>query len=582
MVRTKTPPRKASPSARKSRIRSSGEELQGGRPSSLSGKKLKQALEDKRMEMELRLLEHSLSIFDVPDPSGIWADKQASEIGWTTVGLGLDTDKRPAHPVYRTDESIAQTIRKHRLQEESNPYARNLYQNRINYIIGSGTKYKVRANNKSGRSRFASAVSVFVRDWLSENNWDELQQEVTHRTDRDGECFARIFRLRNSGMAVVRIVEPFQVRTPDSMLEDTDVQFGVRFDPKDAIVPKTYYVFYGPEPTDYETVPAEEMIHFKGNVDANAVRGLPIANAAYTALEYASKLLRNMAVVTTIQASVAMIRKHGSNKPETVKNFRDFRDATPAGANGQTPFTMLEYAGQPRILDTTSGYDYEFPAVQIDVSKMVAALQASLRAAASSVQMPEFMLTADASNANYSSSMVSEGPAVRSFGRAQNFFAQGFLEILYRSVLWAMRSGRIPDPLGSGATVSQLKELIEIRPIHPELKTKKNKEETDKRKVLRDDGILSPQQWALEEDLDYEEQQALIEQHITRLVEMIGRLPKTEELQVTIDPTGKVTLAQPPAPAPSGTARKSSSGGRSSARGGRSRTSPKPRPSRGT
>ena len=38
-------------------------------------------------------------------------------------------------------------------------------------------------------------------------------------------------------------------------------------------------------------------------------------------------------------------------------------------------------------------------------------LQAELRAIAARLVMPEFMLTSDASNANYASTMVAEGPA---------------------------------------------------------------------------------------------------------------------------------------------------------------------------
>ena len=46
-------------------------------------------------------------------------------------------------------------------------------------------------------------------------------------------------------------------------------------------------------------------------------------------------------------------------------------------------------------------------------------LQAELRAIAARLVMPEFMFTSDASNANYASTMVAEGPAVRMFERLQ-------------------------------------------------------------------------------------------------------------------------------------------------------------------
>ena len=64
-----------------------------------------------------------------------------------------------------------------------------------------------------------------------------------------------------------------------------------------------------------------------------------------------------------------------------------------------------------------AGTDYEFPAAGIDAGRYVAVLQAELRAVASRLVMPEFMLSSDASNANYSSTMVAEGPAVKMFDR---------------------------------------------------------------------------------------------------------------------------------------------------------------------
>jgi hypothetical protein len=58
------------------------------------------------------------------------------------------------------------------------------------------------------------------------------------------------------------------------------------------------------------------------------------------------------------------------------------------------------------ILDVLGDTDYQFPASGLDAGRYVTVLQAELRAIASRLVMPEFMLTSDASNANYSSTMV--------------------------------------------------------------------------------------------------------------------------------------------------------------------------------
>ena len=58
--------------------------------------------------------------------------------------------------------------------------------------------------------------------------------------------------------------------------------------------------------------------------------------------------------------------------------------------------------------------------------------------------MPEFMLTSDASNANYSSTMVAEGPAVKMFDRLQHDMIEDDLELLLRVVGRAVEAGRLP------------------------------------------------------------------------------------------------------------------------------------------
>ena len=54
--------------------------------------------------------------------------------------------------------------------------------------------------------------------------------------------------------------------------------------------------------------------------------------------------------------------------------------------------------------------------------------------------MPEFMLTSDASNANYSSTMVAEGPAVKMFDRLQHEMLGDDIELLVACVASRGRS----------------------------------------------------------------------------------------------------------------------------------------------
>ena len=134
-------------------------------------------------------------------------------------------------------------------------------------------------------------------------------------------------------------------------------------------------------------------------------------------LRRAEKLLRNMSVVAEIQSAIALIRKHRQATATGVQQFvASQADASiTSPATGQTR-TFRRY-GPGTILDAHANIEYDFPAAKVDAANYVAVLQAELRAVASRLVMPEFMLTSDASNANYSSTMVAEGPAIRMFAR---------------------------------------------------------------------------------------------------------------------------------------------------------------------
>ena len=93
------------------------------------------------------------------------------------------------------------------------------------------------------------------------------------------------------------------------------------------------------------------------------------------------------------------------------------------------------------ILDALADTDYQFPASGLDAGRYVTVLQAELRAIASRLVMPEFMLTSDASNANYTSTMVAEGPAMKMFDRMQQDMIEDDLEVMAHVVHAAVAAG---------------------------------------------------------------------------------------------------------------------------------------------
>ena len=133
-------------------------------------------------------------------------------------------------------------------------------------------------------------------------------------------------------------------------------------------------------------------------------------------------------------------------------------------------------------------------------------LQAELRAIASRLVMPEFMLTSDASNANYASTMVAEGPAMRMFARLQAALVSDDLQVMWR-VLRARDRRR-------AACRPKRATTIEIQVGPPTLAVRDALAEAQASRIEMESGILSPQTWSQRRGLDYDQEQANFAAHV--------------------------------------------------------------------
>ena len=308
--------------------------------------------------------------------------------------------------------------------------------------------------------------------------------------DRDGEAILRLF-VDHEGSTRVRFVEPGQLVTPQELAGQRAHSFGVHTDADDVETVHGYWI-------DGTYVDAGEVQHRKANVDQNVKRGLPLFFPVRKNLRRAERLLRNMSIVAEIQSAIALIRRHRSGSRSAVQQFISQQaDATVTSPASSRTSHVKRY-GPGTILDAHADVDYEFPAAALDAGSYVTVLQAELRAIAARLVMPEFMLTSDASNANYSSTMVAEGPAVRMFERAQRQMIDGDLEILRRVVDHAVHRGQLPIDV-----LTQ----IEIQAVPPSLNVRNRLEESQAWRIEFESGVLSRQTWSQRCGLDYDQEQ---------------------------------------------------------------------------
>ncbi len=455
---------------------------------------LQQELEvQRRLLLEAARRENALlrqvleGVGDYVDP---WEPYREGDEWWEGLGTagGLEAG-------FRTLEQLTRAREQCRQLAMTNEFAINGHENRISYIVGTGFRYRVvvRSGHQVPGHLLVQAQTI-LEEFLLENQWFVRQQEIVRRRDRDGEAFLRFF-LSPEGKTIVRFVEPWEVAPPPQEAENPQASFGVHTDRHDVEHVLGYWI-------QGQWVPAEDIQHRKGNVDLNVKRGVPLFYPVRKNLIRAEKLLRNMAAVSDIQTAIALIRKHHLSGRSALEQMQArVAQAQQTSTQGRTQYVQVFRPGT--ILDVYGETEYDFPARGLDASRYVVVLQAILRAVASRLVMPEFMLTSDASNANYSSTLVAEGPAVKMFQRLQAHMREEDRQVMLRVLSDAGRTGRLPAEL-----IPALDVQVEV----PSVGVRDRLEEARVHQILVRHGAMSPATMALKHGLDPDQERRLIQQ----------------------------------------------------------------------
>ncbi len=448
-------------------------------------------LDAKMNQLLTSYLESQISLWDS------YVDPREALLGpdgeiWGRVGDGMSPIDEPP---YRTDTELDRIRAVCRVMSQDNEFAINGHENRISYIVGWGHTYNVVSRDPNLPAMEAiTAVKAFLDDWLERTRWGARQQENQLRADRDGEVLLRTFRAED-GYLRIRYIEPANLRTPNGGRDHQ--AFGVETIPGDIESVVQYWV-------DGKPVPACDVQHRKYNLDSSHRRGLPMFWPVRFNLQRARKILRNMSMATEIQNAIALIRKHQTAQQQAVRSFISAKGVgSVTDPVTQQQRTVLQYP-PGSILDAPAGTEYTYPSGGIDPSKTVSALQAELRAVASRVVMPEFMLTSDASNANYSSTMVAEGPAVKKFERDQQSTIEFDLAIINKALEYAAVQGLIK---------SEHLALVKVTAEAPSVQVRDGLKEAQQAQILGNMRYLSPQTGCAKFGLDYETEQTNLELH---------------------------------------------------------------------
>lgn len=452
--------------------------------------------------IQRKLLESQFDAMDIVNPNEAYIDPGTGE-QWLPLGIGSDLDVFTA-PF--TNELELRVIRQRaRVTALKNPYAKNLLNSITAFVVGKGHRYTaaVKKNIRNTNERdTAKKVGERVQKWLDKllkiNKWPRRQRQTVWRYHRDGEAFTRMFHSED-GYTLFRFVEPAEVLTPAGKTQSVNCTFGIETDPDDVETVEYYWI-------GGEKVPAEEIQHRKANVDMNTKRGLSTLFTIREHLDRALKLLRNMSITVANQTALSMIRHHkGTGKQVqsfAAKAAQTTRFTRPGPASTEVKQRQIVPGTTWDVVDGKTRV--EFPAQGLNAGSPVQILQAELRAIASAMSWPEFMIGADSSNANYSSTMVAENPAVKSIETEQADHIADDLELIQAAIENAVNVGRLP---------AEALTMVEIEVEAPLIVTRNEKDRADISKLLGEMRVKSPQTTASEFGLDYAQEQQNFTEH---------------------------------------------------------------------
>ncbi len=483
---------------------------------------LREQVEQRRLQAEMADLERVLRAADLESRSLLeaeWGDiVDRKEYLYDTPGFGYglrdgrisrpdDRANGSFKPFFENEMDLASIRGIGRFLGTAMDTGVGILENLTNYTIGSGFTYEVQAIDNAPEDLVATAQSCVdaFTDQLAE-------RESFQRARGDGEWYAWVHEF--GGEPIADIIEPEFVTEPRDTraVEDYIGEYGLNWSYGIASVPNRparvigYFVSWYGSASDWDYVPAAEMLHNKVNSPTGVKRGLSDFYSVYLNLERAAKLLGNTLQGSAIQACIAYIRKHAagtSNAAITAfaNSKADYTFQTPkVGGGSKTVRQEKFYPG--RVVDT-NGTDYVAgPLGTSNAPVYVGVMQAAFRVAGARWAMPEYMISGDASNANYASTLVAGGPFDRATQARQDPQVRMFTKAHWMALDIRCKRGRFAK--WGIWTLAQLQEVIRLNVTPPTVAVQDAKSAEDIRKLRKDAGILSARTWAAQVDLDYD------------------------------------------------------------------------------
>ena len=347
--------------------------------------------------------------------------------GWSQVG----GDKTPLD----FDETDFNTMRvSARRMYYTDPGARGIIEAGVNYVIGKDCGITTDDENPE--------VQEYWDQWAIANKWESRAKGAFRRLLRDGEFFLRTFKPKGGGkFQLVRFVDPAEIVDPNGEGSMGHHTFGIECDPDDIETPVNYYRKYtvGTK-EEWEVIPAAEIIHIKIMVDSDVKRGMSYLIGIAPYLTKYKGWLDDRIKLNKIRHIFNLVaRPQGAAAANKLKEqFPDVTGKTPVGgtADKQLP--------KPGSVLLAKGVDWEYANLNINASDTALDGRNIELMTGKATGFPEYITRADASNANYASTTVSESPFVKAMEAFQDIIKEPFKQICREQIVFAIDKNFLP------------------------------------------------------------------------------------------------------------------------------------------
>jgi hypothetical protein len=343
-----------------------------------------------------------------------------------------------------------------------------------------------------------------------------LDRELHHRSREDGEAFAYL-EPGLTGAPTLCVLEPDQIREPGNVrqLEDwlddydgpTSWSFGIRTPERRPDMALGYHVTRDDGGMDWDYVPERKMLHISRGSPRNAKRGVSDLFLIVEEIAREAKLRRNMAEGAALQAAIAWILEAPPGTSQASIQTLGASDAVAQYGRqviggGQKQQRVQQYK-PGTILKPSPGLVYKPGPMGAERNDgFLAVSQQLLRIVGVRWAMPEYMVSGDASNANYASTLVAESPFVKAREADQAFFARAFEGLLWKVLRFEWERGILPQ-----RPWQEIEALIDINTEKPSVASRNPQELANVQAIQIQNGLLSKKTAATQAGLDWEQEQ---------------------------------------------------------------------------